>query len=194
MASNFNADASIADDGGDPGPAYGALRAGNCKPHAGTVKLQRPHVKPDLPARSRVFPIAHRASLTVALPHGSARTLPAGLPGADAVVPGTGAHDRLQITRRKIRDAWEAGEKDLFEVRTRWGRKTRCSAGHRFYRPEGWVRLENLRVGMSIAAPRMYGEPRQRSKIGEALPLERAAVTIRYCYETIRARQIAPAQ
>jgi hypothetical protein len=40
----------------------------------------------------------------------------------------------------------------------------------------------------------MYGEPQPRSKIGDALPLERASATIRYCYEKIRVRQIAPAQ
>ena len=63
------------------------------------------------------------------------------------------------------------------------------------YRPEVFTSTRVLTVGAAhelIAW--MYGEPQQRSKIGNALPLERAATTIRYCYETIRARQIAPAQ
>ena len=63
------------------------------------------------------------------------------------------------------------------------------------YRPEMFTSTRVLTVGAAhelIAW--MYGEPRQRSKIGDALPLERAAATIRYCYETIRACQIAPAQ
>ena len=63
------------------------------------------------------------------------------------------------------------------------------------YRPEMFTGTRVLTVGAAhemIAW--MYGEPVQRGKIGDALPLERAVVTIRYCYEKIRASYIALAQ
>jgi len=63
------------------------------------------------------------------------------------------------------------------------------------YRPEMFTSTRVLTVGAAhelIAW--MYGEPTPRSRLGDARPLERAAITIRYCYDTIRARQIAPAQ
>jgi replicative DNA helicase len=61
--------------------------------------------------------------------------------------------------KRPIVDAWAAGEKRLFEVTTRLGRKIRCTGGHRFLTIAGWAKLEELQIGDQIAVPRVYGAP-----------------------------------
>ncbi len=103
----------------------------------------------------------------------------------DLAAPPASAKQRSRI-RKAIQDVIPGiTDADRYAVTAMLGR----------YRPEMFTSTRVLTVGAAhelIAW--MYGEPRQRSKIGDALPLERAAATIRYCYETIRARQIAPAQ
>ena len=103
----------------------------------------------------------------------------------DLAAPAASVKQRSRI-RKAIQDVIPGiTDADRYAVTAMLGR----------YRPEMFTSTRVLTVGAAhelIAW--MYGEPRQRSKIGDALPLERAAATIRYCYETIRARQIAPAQ
>ncbi len=48
----------------------------------------------------------------------------------------------------------QSGVKPVFRLRTRTGRVIRASANHPFLTVEGWKRLEELRVGERIAAPR----------------------------------------
>lgn len=49
---------------------------------------------------------------------------------------------------------YEQGEKEVFEMETRLGRKIRCTANHPFLTADGWKQLSELSVGDRIAAPR----------------------------------------
>jgi hypothetical protein len=103
----------------------------------------------------------------------------------DLAAPMASAKQRSRI-RKAIQDVIPGiSDADRYAVTALLGR----------YKPEMFTSTRVLTVGAAhemIAW--MYGEPVQRSKIGAALPLERAAATIRYCYEKIRAGQIALAQ
>jgi hypothetical protein len=103
----------------------------------------------------------------------------------DLAAPRASARQRSRI-RKAIQDVIPGiSDADRYAVTALLGR----------YRPEMFTSTRVLTVGAAhelIAW--MYGEPVPRSKIGAALPLERAAVTIRYCYEKIRTEHVAPAQ
>ncbi len=62
--------------------------------------------------------------------------------------------EQLRLVRKPITDAWRVADKPVFRVTTQSGRTLRCSAGHRFLTPTGWVELRDLAAGRSIAAPR----------------------------------------
>jgi replicative DNA helicase len=62
--------------------------------------------------------------------------------------------ERLNLVRRPIVDAWRTGRKELFEVRTKSGRRIRCTAGHRFRTVSGWKKLEEIDLGVVVAVPR----------------------------------------
>ena len=103
----------------------------------------------------------------------------------DLAAPLASVKQRSRI-RKAIRDVLPGiSDADRYAVTALLGR----------YRPEMFTSTRILTVG---AAHEMiawlYGQPFPGSKIGKAQPLERAAVTIRYCYVQIRAGQIAPAQ
>ncbi len=83
---------------------------------------------------------------------------------------------RLSIKRLQkdvITDIWEAGEKDIYEITTKTGRKIRCSDGHKFYATtfnkgndkftpnqgrgiQGWTEAKNLKIGQKVAVVKRY--------------------------------------
>jgi len=64
-----------------------------------------------------------------------------------AVVPGT------------MTCAFSTGTKPVFELRVASGRRVRASANHPFLTADGWLRLDELRLGAHIAVPRHVPAP-----------------------------------
>lgn len=59
-----------------------------------------------------------------------------------------------RFTTRKAERVWCKGERDVFEVTTRSGRRLRCTAEHPLFTVEGWKALSDLTVDDQIAVPR----------------------------------------
>ncbi len=59
-----------------------------------------------------------------------------------------------KIRPHPLAKAFYSGQKPVFELKTRSGRRIKASANHPFLKLEGWTALENLTVGDRIAAPR----------------------------------------
>lgn len=67
------------------------------------------------------------------------------------------------------------GEAEIYEVTTTDGKKIRCTSQHRFLTPSGWKRLEEMRVGDSLAtydAAPFLGEDRAKWIPASLSPLE----------------------
>ena len=62
--------------------------------------------------------------------------------------------DNLRFTPAPVSAAANNGKQMVFEVTTRLGRKVTASANHPLRTLGGWVRLEDLTIGDSIAVPR----------------------------------------
>ena len=63
-------------------------------------------------------------------------------------------NDRLELGAHPMVRAFYSGEKMVYELTTRTGRKIKASANHPFLKLEGWTSLEYLKVGDRIAVPR----------------------------------------
>ncbi|MBL7825942.1 MAG: replicative DNA helicase [Saprospiraceae bacterium] len=60
----------------------------------------------------------------------------------------------LTIEGCPISNVFFSGRKQVFELKTKSGRRIKATANHPFYRIHGWARLDSLRVGDKIALPR----------------------------------------
>lgn len=60
----------------------------------------------------------------------------------------------LTLAARPVSNVFYSGHKPVFQLTTRSGRRICATANHPFFRLNGWTRLEDLRVGDKIAAPR----------------------------------------
>ena len=74
------------------------------------------------------------------------------------------------LISKRVKDIWETGEKNIYEIKTKSGRVLKCSNGHRFYAIknekgggfgpnkgrgiQGWTKLSELKVGQKIAVAR----------------------------------------
>lgn len=56
------------------------------------------------------------------------------------------------VIPNKIKKIFLTGEKDVYEVTTRSGRKLKTTLDHRFFTPDGYVELKNLNVGDKVYA------------------------------------------
>jgi replicative DNA helicase len=74
--------------------------------------------------------------------------------------------DDLKLHKRPVSDAWETGEKVVYRLRTRQGRILRATGGHRLLCEAGWGKLEDLRVGDSVAVPREFPKPAEVESVG----------------------------
>lgn len=82
------------------------------------------------------------------------------LVGNPAQVAVTGMNERYQLVGPlAVAQAWAAGRKPVFKLRTQTGREVRCSAKHRFLTKRGWMQLDELGFGTSIAVPWRLPEP-----------------------------------
>ena len=65
-----------------------------------------------------------------------------------------GVDNKYQIRPRKMVKAFYSGDKKVFELVTRSGKRIKASSNHPFLKLEGWKALEDLSVGDKIATPR----------------------------------------
>ncbi len=59
----------------------------------------------------------------------------------------------LKIDNFTITNAFFSGEKLTYKLTTKSGKTINATANHKFYRVDGWIRLDNLKVGDKIATP-----------------------------------------
>ncbi|CAN2042044.1 Replicative DNA helicase [Candidatus Magnetomoraceae bacterium gMMP-15] len=59
----------------------------------------------------------------------------------------------LKLKDFKINNAFFSGIKKVYEVKTKSGRTIKATANHKFYRIDGWNRLDCLNIGDKIAIP-----------------------------------------
>ena len=65
------------------------------------------------------------------------------------------------VERICIAQFWDNGTKPTFEIRTRSGKRVVTTANHKYYTPNGWMKLEDLHIGDFIAVPKrvaVFGE------------------------------------
>ncbi|MBI5029558.1 MAG: replicative DNA helicase [Chloroflexi bacterium] len=82
-------------------------------------------------------------------------------------IPIIAMDENLRLRQATMTRAFPSGRKCVYEMRTRTGRAIRTSANHPFYRVNGWMPLEDLRVGDRLALPRALPEPTQPSMLSE---------------------------
>ncbi len=61
---------------------------------------------------------------------------------------------KLKLNEHKISAVMENGNKKVFELITKSGRRIRATANHPFYTFSGWKNLEDITLGQRIAVPR----------------------------------------
>jgi len=59
----------------------------------------------------------------------------------------------LKVTNFTITNAFFSGNKMTYFLRTKSGKKIKATANHKFYKVDGWIRLDGLKVGDKIATP-----------------------------------------
>lgn len=65
-----------------------------------------------------------------------------------------GIDTNLKLVKRKLVKAFYSGQKCVYELATRSGRKIKASSNHPFLTISGWQRLDALKIGHRIAIPR----------------------------------------
>jgi replicative DNA helicase len=61
-----------------------------------------------------------------------------------------GLDENLKVTPQVMTKVFHSGQKQVFELKTKSGRKIKASANHPFYKLEGWTRLDQLKIGEEI--------------------------------------------
>lgn len=69
-------------------------------------------------------------------------------------IPVMAIDENLKIKPHTMTKVFSSGEKMVFELKTRSGRKIKASANHPFLKLEDWQRLDQLKIGDYIALPR----------------------------------------
>ncbi|RUM68262.1 MAG: replicative DNA helicase [Sulfurovum sp.] len=59
----------------------------------------------------------------------------------------------LKVNSFTITNAFFSGEKLTYTLTTKSGKTINATANHKFYRVDGWIRLDNLKIGDKIATP-----------------------------------------
>ncbi|WP_373553518.1 replicative DNA helicase [Haliscomenobacter sp.] len=75
-----------------------------------------------------------------------------------------------QLKPFKLLKAFSSGQKQVFELVTRTGRKIKASSNHPFLKFEGWAPLEALKVGDRIAVPDLINEIANNSALENPIP------------------------
>ncbi|MEM0992487.1 MAG: DnaB-like helicase C-terminal domain-containing protein, partial [Bacteroidota bacterium] len=70
-------------------------------------------------------------------------------------IPIIAMNDQFKLSSQMMTKAFASGIKKVYELKTRTGRTIKASANHPFRKLEGWMRLDELRVGDRIAIKNM---------------------------------------
>ncbi len=73
--------------------------------------------------------------------------------------------DDLKVQNFNITNAFFSGEKMTYKLTTKLGRTIDATANHKFYRVDGWVRLDSLEVGDKIATPDRMSVDRRKDSL-----------------------------
>ncbi len=71
----------------------------------------------------------------------------------------------MQLERAKVSRAFYTGVQPVFCLTTRLGRTIRATGHHKFYTPEGWKRLDELKKDDCLALPRRMPAPHNNKNI-----------------------------
>ncbi|HEC84510.1 MAG TPA: replicative DNA helicase [Thioploca sp.] len=74
----------------------------------------------------------------------------------------------MRLERAKVSRAFCTGIKPVFRLTTRLGRTIRATGNHKFYTPDGWKRLDELKTGDYLALPRRIPAPKKITPKTEA--------------------------
>jgi len=72
-----------------------------------------------------------------------------------------------RLTQHQMIKVFPSGRKEVFELKTRSGRKIKASSNHPFLKLEGWKKLEELKVGDYIALPRNLSVQKFKNPLSE---------------------------
>ncbi len=73
----------------------------------------------------------------------------------------------LKIKEFNIVNAFCSGVKTLYKLTTKSGKSIKATANHKFYRVDGWFRLDKLKVGDKIATPKSINLNLQNSLLSK---------------------------
>ncbi len=75
--------------------------------------------------------------------------------------------DDLKVQNFNITNAFFSGEKMTYRLTTKSGRTIDATANHKFYRVNGWVRLDSLEVGDKVATPNRMSVDRKKDSLSD---------------------------
>jgi DNA polymerase-3 subunit alpha len=64
-------------------------------------------------------------------------------------------NNQYKLEKQPILNIYDNGIQDVFEIKTRTGRKIKTTINHKFYTIDGWKELSNLKIYSHIALPRL---------------------------------------
>jgi replicative DNA helicase len=76
--------------------------------------------------------------------------------------------EQLRMVARPMTNVFPSGHKEVFKVRLASGREVEATANHPFMTLDGWVALDQLKVGDRVAVPRRVPEPVNTQRIPDS--------------------------
>ncbi|MET0703760.1 MAG: replicative DNA helicase [Mycobacterium sp.] len=67
--------------------------------------------------------------------------------------------ERMRMVARPMTNVFPSGHKEVFKLRLASGREVQATGNHPFMTVDGWIPLDQLKVGDRLAAPRRVPEP-----------------------------------
>ncbi len=74
-------------------------------------------------------------------------------------------NEEKKISENQVSEVIQNGEKEVFEIKTRSGRKVKATLNHPLFTDAGWKKLEDIRLGEKIATPRKLSEPQRPTSV-----------------------------
>lgn len=75
--------------------------------------------------------------------------------------------EQLRMVARPMTNVFPSGHKEVFRLRLDSGREVEATGNHPFMKSEGWIPLEQLRIGDRVAVPRRVPEPVETQRMDE---------------------------
>nr|WP_263858062.1 replicative DNA helicase [Mycolicibacterium doricum] len=76
--------------------------------------------------------------------------------------------ERMRMVARPMTNVFASGRKEAFRVRLASGRTVEATGNHPFMTVDGWIPLEELKVGDRVGAPRKVPEPVRTGRMADA--------------------------